>query len=53
MYRENIDEEAILSILKELLPRYAKEREEGEHFGDFLVRTGVIEATTDGTNFHK
>ncbi|KGA96539.1 sulfite reductase [Alkalihalobacillus alcalophilus ATCC 27647 = CGMCC 1.3604] len=52
LYRENIGEAEIISILNELLPRYAKEREDGEHFGNFLVRVGVIEATTDGTNFH-
>ncbi|QXG62980.1 assimilatory sulfite reductase (NADPH) hemoprotein subunit, partial [Bacillus spizizenii] len=36
MYRENIGEEDILSELRDLLSRYAKEREEGEHFGDFV-----------------
>ena len=52
MYRENIGEEEILKELNVLLPRYAKEKEEGEHFGDFVIRSGVINATTDGTNFH-
>ncbi|MFP7414042.1 assimilatory sulfite reductase (NADPH) hemoprotein subunit [Priestia filamentosa] len=52
MYRENIGEAEILEELKVLLSRYAKEREEGEHFGDFVVRVGVIKAVTDGTNFH-
>jgi sulfite reductase (NADPH) hemoprotein beta-component len=52
MYRENIGEEEILKELGVLLPRYAKERQDGEHFGDFVIRTGVIKATTDGTNFH-
>ncbi|SDM66970.1 sulfite reductase (NADPH) hemoprotein beta-component [Fictibacillus solisalsi] len=52
MYRENIGEEEILKELKILFPKYAKERLEGEHFGDFVIRSGVIEATTDGTNFH-
>jgi sulfite reductase (NADPH) hemoprotein beta-component len=52
MHRENIGEEEILSELKVILPRYAKEREEGEHFGDFVIRAGIIKATTDGTNFH-
>ncbi|MBU2658583.1 assimilatory sulfite reductase (NADPH) hemoprotein subunit [Bacillus cabrialesii] len=52
MYRENIGEADILSELRILLSRYAKEREEGEHFGDFVIRAGVIKATTDGTNFH-
>ncbi|MDQ8056820.1 assimilatory sulfite reductase (NADPH) hemoprotein subunit [Bacillus velezensis] len=53
MYRENIGEEEILNELRTILPRYAKEREEGEHFGDFVIRTGIIKATTDGTNFHE
>ncbi|MCY8520954.1 assimilatory sulfite reductase (NADPH) hemoprotein subunit [Bacillus atrophaeus] len=52
MYRENIGEEEILSELNVLLSRYAKERNEGEHFGDFVIRAGVIKTTTDGTNFH-
>ncbi|MGR0118399.1 assimilatory sulfite reductase (NADPH) hemoprotein subunit [Bacillus halotolerans] len=52
MYRENIGEEDILSELRVLLSRYAKEREEGEHFGDFVIRAGIIKATTDGMNFH-
>ncbi|MBD8070529.1 assimilatory sulfite reductase (NADPH) hemoprotein subunit [Bacillus sp. PS06] len=52
MYRENIGEEEILSVLGDILPRYAKEREQDEHFGDFVIRAGIINATTDGTNFH-
>lgn len=53
MYRENIGEEEILSELRMLLSRFAKEREEGEHFGDFVIRAEIIKATTDGTNFHE
>ncbi|WP_144493322.1 assimilatory sulfite reductase (NADPH) hemoprotein subunit [Bacillus pumilus] len=52
LYRENVGEEEILSELGSLLPRYAKEREEKEHFGDFVVRAGIVKETTDGTNFH-
>ena len=52
MYRENISEEEILNELRTILPRYAKEREEGERFGDFVIRAGIIKETTDGTNFH-
>ncbi|MEH7075929.1 assimilatory sulfite reductase (NADPH) hemoprotein subunit [Neobacillus drentensis] len=52
MYRENIGEVEILNELRVLLSRYAKEREEGEHFGDFVIRAEIIKATTDGTNFH-
>lgn len=53
MYRENIGEEEILKELRLLLSRYAKERQDGEHFGDFVIRVGIIKATTDGTNFHE
>ncbi|WP_042456998.1 assimilatory sulfite reductase (NADPH) hemoprotein subunit [Neobacillus dielmonensis] len=52
MYRENIGEDEILSELKLLFSRYAKERKDGEHFGDFVIRAEIIKATTDGTNFH-
>ncbi|WP_017727853.1 assimilatory sulfite reductase (NADPH) hemoprotein subunit [Halalkalibacterium ligniniphilum] len=52
IYRENIGEEEILSELRVLLSHYAKERNEGEHFGDFVIRMGIVKATTDGTNFH-
>ncbi len=52
MYRENIGEQEILNELRVLLSRYAKERHEGEHFGDFVIRAGIIKEVTDGTNFH-
>ena len=42
LYRENIDEAAILAALDPLFAQYATARESGEHFGDFLVRTGVV-----------
>lgn len=53
MYRENIGEEEILNELRVLLSRYAKERHDDEHFGDYVIRAGIIKATTDGTNFHE
>ncbi|WP_353855591.1 assimilatory sulfite reductase (NADPH) hemoprotein subunit [Bacillus sp. Bos-x628] len=52
LYRENVGEEEILKELSSLLPRYAKERKENEHFGDFVIRAGIVKETTDGTNFH-
>ncbi|MDM5298321.1 assimilatory sulfite reductase (NADPH) hemoprotein subunit [Bacillus pumilus] len=52
LYRENVGEEDILKELGSLLPRYAKEREVNEHFGDFVIRAGIVKETTDGTNFH-
>jgi sulfite reductase (NADPH) hemoprotein beta-component len=42
LYRENIGEAAILEVLGEMLGRYAKERREGERFGDFTLRAGYL-----------
>ncbi|MGH8077236.1 MAG: assimilatory sulfite reductase (NADPH) hemoprotein subunit [Lysobacter sp.] len=42
LYRENIDEPAILAALDPLLARYAGERSAGEGFGDFLVRSDIV-----------
>jgi len=44
LYRENIGEAAILDILGEMLGRYARERGEGERFGDFTLRAGYLDA---------
>ena len=42
LYRENIAEAELLAALDPLLARYAGERECGEGFGDFLLRSGVV-----------
>lgn len=42
LYRENIDEAAILALLDGLFGQWAAERSPGERFGDFLWRTGRI-----------
>jgi len=52
LYREMLNEAAILSELEPILAHYARERHRGEHFGDFVIRQGYVQATTHGTNFH-
>ncbi|WP_025692440.1 assimilatory sulfite reductase (NADPH) hemoprotein subunit [Paenibacillus zanthoxyli] len=52
MYKENIGETEILETLGPIFNRYAKERESGEHFGDFVIRAGYVQEVTDGRNFH-
>lgn len=42
LYRENIDETAILDTLDPLFGQYAAERTEAERFGDFLIRSGLV-----------
>ncbi|MFA7475251.1 MAG: sulfite reductase, partial [Castellaniella sp.] len=44
LHRENITEPEILATLDELFAAYAGKRLDGEYFGDFLVRTGVVPA---------
>ena len=52
LYRENIGEEEILATLKPIFQRYARERQPGEHFGDFVVRAGYVRAVSGGPDFH-
>lgn len=52
LYREMLDEEAILLELEPIIAAYAKNRDWGETFGDFVIRAGYVNATTHGTNFH-
>lgn len=52
IYRENIGEAEILDLLKKLIFQYAKERQEGEHFGDFVIRAGHVKAVGSGLDFH-
>lgn len=46
IYRDNIDENAILAALDELFAKYAVERHTDERFGDYLWRAGVLKAET-------
>ncbi|MYL70932.1 assimilatory sulfite reductase (NADPH) hemoprotein subunit [Halobacillus litoralis] len=52
LYRENISEREILQELKPLLVHYAKQREDHERFGDFVIRKGYIRPVTSGQDFH-
>jgi sulfite reductase (NADPH) hemoprotein beta-component len=44
IYRDNIDEAAIVTVLDELLGRYARARKTDERFGDFLWRVNELKA---------
>ena len=52
LYRSSIQEEEILDIMKPMLKRYAIEREQGEHFGDWTIRAGYVKRTLEGKTFH-
>ncbi|GAA5916609.1 hypothetical protein JCM6882_009176 [Rhodosporidiobolus microsporus] len=53
IYREAVGEEDIIRILKPMIKSYALERLDGEHFGDFVIRKGIISATTAGKHFYE
>lgn len=52
LYKENIGETEILDTLTPMVNQYAKERNEGEHFGDFVIRVGYVPEVLDGRQFH-
>ncbi|MBJ3813792.1 assimilatory sulfite reductase (NADPH) hemoprotein subunit [Shimwellia pseudoproteus] len=47
MYRENITEAEILTVIDELVGRWAVERQDDEGFGDFTVRSGIVRPVLD------
>lgn len=46
-------EEEILQEMGILIKRYATERLDGEHFGDFTIRAGIVKPTLEGKHFCK
>jgi sulfite reductase (NADPH) hemoprotein beta-component len=48
LYLENVGEETILNALAPLFQRFAKERNPGERFGDFLIRAGLVREVHSG-----
>lgn len=52
LYAQDVGKERIIELLDPIFLKYAKERKSGEHFGDFVIRAGLVKATTAGNNFH-
>lgn len=52
MYRENVGETAILAALDQTLGHYARDREPGEAFGDFVIRAGYVAEVREGRAFN-
>lgn len=53
MVRENVNEAVILEVLEDVLSQFAKERNPGEHFGDFLIRARIVREVTEGRLFNE
>ena len=52
LYKENLDEKAILAELEVLLADYAKNRNKDEKFGDYVIRAEYVKETFEGLDFH-
>ncbi|MBV9653452.1 MAG: NADPH-dependent assimilatory sulfite reductase hemoprotein subunit [Acetobacteraceae bacterium] len=53
LYQRDVTPEAAVAALSPLFAAYASGRQQGEHFSDFAIRTGVIRPTTAGNQFHE
>ncbi len=53
LYKDSAKAEEIKGLLAPVIHDYAKTRESGEKFGDFVIRKGYVAATTHGRDFHE
>ncbi|MFZ9936032.1 MAG: NADPH-dependent assimilatory sulfite reductase hemoprotein subunit [Luteolibacter sp.] len=52
LYRESVPSAEIKNLLAPVIAHYARERNEGERFGDFCIRAGYVNETRQGRDFH-
>jgi sulfite reductase (NADPH) hemoprotein beta-component len=52
LYREAVTEDDVVGELTPILRDYAKRREPGETFGDFVIRLGYSAPVREGRDFH-
>ena len=52
LYREGVTRGEALALLTPIIRDYAVSREEGERFGDFVIRAGYVAETINGLDFH-
>lgn len=53
LYRRDVPTKEIVPVLRPVIEAYAKDRQQGEKFGDFVIRAGFIQATDKGAEFHQ
>ena len=51
LYKETLSEEEILAELRPIIADYAENRNEGEGFGDFVIRKEYVTETKQGKDF--
>lgn len=53
LYAPSVQSDEIKTVLEPIIRDYAKNRKDGERFGDFTIRSGYVKATENGRDFHK
>ena len=53
LYAQDVDNAKILKLLDPLIVQYAKQRNDSERFGDFVIRAEFVTATPAGNRFHE
>ena len=53
LYAEDLEHDGIVAALEPLFAAYAQERQPGERFGAFLIRSRRVAATSNGADFHR
>ncbi len=53
IWKRSAKDNEIAGLLRPVLQQYAAERNEGERFGDFVIRAGIIHEVTHGSEIHK
>jgi sulfite reductase (NADPH) hemoprotein beta-component len=48
----DLPHDGIIAMLRPLFAAYAQDRENGEHFSDWVIRAGHVKATSAGNRFH-
>ncbi len=52
LYKASLGAADIVATVRPLLRKYAAHRHQGERFGDFVVRTGIVKSTGTPADFH-
>lgn len=52
LHQRDADGDAIVAALAPLLAAYARDRQDGERFGDYVIRAGIVQRTIEGRDFH-
>ncbi|HEY3755039.1 MAG TPA: NADPH-dependent assimilatory sulfite reductase hemoprotein subunit [Opitutaceae bacterium] len=53
LYKTSVQSAELVPLLRPLLRQYATDRLPGEHFGDFVIRAGIVKPTHTPQDFHE